>query len=305
VKVSDRYSLLASFLLKSRAFHEAYPLKEQEATKVLVELPRTEHNKPFIPMSNNVGEENPSCPLSVSHQFPFVGMIGFSTTKDPQCTLLAGFDIVVFDPINPKLYKTVQEFVNVFRDSFSKEENRLLNQAASQGDRAQLHELYLRWAVKEAYTKALGVGMGFDFSSFETRLSLGCRTFLWDWVDSEMSEASGTKELPDNGVLRMIGTVIQGSLSSTREDIFIARPKREQWAFFFKPLFGTDPGTNGDDGCADDDKREPRIDQMTGCACACVGPINSQEGFDVQVRVEWTDLQGLISWHTGLARRNS
>jgi phosphopantetheinyl transferase len=37
-------------------------------------------------------------------------------------------------------------------------------------DESKLQEFYLRWAIKEAYTKALGLGMNVEFQSFEMRL---------------------------------------------------------------------------------------------------------------------------------------
>ena len=37
-------------------------------------------------------------------------------------------------------------------------------------DESKLQEFYLRWAIKDAYTKALGLGMNVEFQSCETRL---------------------------------------------------------------------------------------------------------------------------------------
>ena len=33
-----------------------------------------------------------------------------------------------------------------------------------------LHEFYIQWSIKEAYTKAFGFGWNIDFRSFETEI---------------------------------------------------------------------------------------------------------------------------------------
>lgn len=102
--------------------------------------------------------------------------------------LVLGFDIVIFDPLNKQMDKTVMAFVEVFECSFTHREYSDIQASGTKGSLQYYHgsgtggsvdtlesadlvmhrELYLGWDVKEAYTKALGVGLGFDFGSFET-----------------------------------------------------------------------------------------------------------------------------------------
>jgi len=292
VMMKDRYLALSSVLLKSRAFHETYPPPRAAAAKPIVELPRTEHKKPFIPIHQNppptLDDEENLYPLSISHQFPFAGMARLvvpDETQNNNNLLLAGFDIVVFDEINSKLYSTVQDFVDVFRDCFAPSEWAAMNDTRRCPDEgSQLRELYLRWAVKEAYTKALGVGLGFDFSSFATLFdNLGDQTSLWRWI-SAAAAANAQSFLMATATVRQVSSAIASSDKN-------ARPHQENWRFFFLPLCDTLSGS----GCAQ---------KMKGCGCVCVGPLASNDSdtdranFDITVQIQWTTISELITWHT-------
>ena len=305
VQLKDRYLALASVLLKSRAFHETYSRhNEQCKTLPLVELPRTKHNKPFIPTTNvrngaseQLAEEDIH-PLSISHQYPFAGMARLRGTTAPvkatsvpktsatrrNQQLLIGFDVVVFDKVNSNLYSTVQEFVDVFRDCFAPSEWTALNNDEICLDADwQLRELYLRWAVKEAYTKALGVGMGFAFSSFETQFANLNEHSLWMWI---------TKGLPIQSTLQAVATVRQLS-SSLNPCQFgsTTRPYEENWLFYFLPLF--ENNTNS---------RRPQ--DVIACGVVCVGPLssNAESNLDPSLVVQWTSISDLISWHVAPTR---
>jgi hypothetical protein len=106
VKIQDKYMALASLLLKSRAFYDTMSSELNPVSpRLVVNLPRTEHRKPYIPLANPISalplENEENChPLSISHQFPFVGMARLETCRDDHDTnpspLLVGLDIVVF-----------------------------------------------------------------------------------------------------------------------------------------------------------------------------------------------------------------
>lgn len=257
VKVQDRFLSLVSFLLKSRAFHQTHG-NSGSSRLPIVNLPRTKHRKPFIPPripSNVVMPDENVFPLSVSHQYPFAGCARL--LSPPQGTrVLVGLDIVVFDEYNRRLYQSVLEFCRVFRGSFAATEMARIEHAGDDG--AILRELYLRWAIKEAYTKALGVGLGFEFQSFETRLEVDS---LWHAI------ASGER-------IQLVGGVVQMVASSQRA-------RNERWVFEFIPLF------------LDDTDRT--AESMAGCACVGIGPVAHAAAS--HLTIDWVDVQGLVEWH--------
>eukprot|EP00547_Thalassionema_nitzschioides_P000134 CAMPEP_0194212544 /NCGR_PEP_ID=MMETSP0156-20130528/12552_1 /TAXON_ID=33649 /ORGANISM="Thalassionema nitzschioides, Strain L26-B" /LENGTH=313 /DNA_ID=CAMNT_0038940399 /DNA_START=183 /DNA_END=1121 /DNA_ORIENTATION=- len=198
VKVPDKYLHFISLLIKSREFHLAYQeLCPKGKPKPLITLPRTEKGKPFIPLP---GGEASDFKFSVSHQKPYLG-IGRTFGYE------IGIDIVTFDEINKKLYSDESEFLHVFRSSFTDYEWASIITSSS-----KLNEFYLQWAVKEAYTKALGLGLSLDFKSFSTRFE-GVDN-LWGHVSTQDVE---------NGIC-IKGFVRCGDQIP------------QQWAFFFQLL---------------------------------------------------------------------
>jgi len=292
VQSKDRYAALASLLMKRQALFQAVchmNLNDPEQNNdnhtpnttlcppsfPLVDLPRTIHKKPYIPKFV-VGQQNEEWfPFSISHQHPFVGMAcpgsrtdSWPTTAAAETPLSLGFDIVVFDDYNPRLYNNVTEFVNVFRSSFAPLEQAILNRLMEKAttEEANLHllrELYLMWSVKEAYTKALGVGLGFDFSSFATRLDDfdPDRDSLWQVLSSSLPEGPERR----SAVIRRPATI----------SFMDGRPG-ELWKFGFLFLW------------ANDDTGPPQ-----GCACVCWGPGSNNQ--DIGVTVNFCQLQELVN----------
>ena len=240
---NDRYMALGSLLLKSRTYHQLAGVEGKTARRLpVVELPRTEHGKPYIPVDpqdlENKTDEEGCGMLSVSHQYPFVAIVQLR----PPCLhqsvdkFTVGLDVVVFEPPNPRLYKSsqpVDEFLSAFKDSFTPREMVRINNSRSADKK--LREFYLRWSVKESYTKALGVGLGYDFGGFDTRLhgvddaenccSDGAKTSvlgdsgLWDHLVAAIREGKT--------VLQMYGTVIHHCDPKKQDEL---------WEFLFVPL---------------------------------------------------------------------
>lgn len=273
LRVKDKYTGLGSMLLKSQAFHliHAQPSTTfQDYT--IVDLPRTKYRKPYIPILDFDGSKSSMrqedlFPLSISHQFPFVGSAMHkarncsSTDSKPKI----GLDIVVFDDYNRKLYSSMGEFLEAFRESFTKREWTLISNCE---ESFRLNEFYCRWAIKEAYTKALGLGLGFEFNTFDLQLSaLG---------DSDVDSRLWPSLSANPG-----GSYLRGSISFLRT----SKPP-EIWDFFFLPLF-------------DDWKDQSDSNIVTkGCACVCIGPLPSPLPISpVQVEVKRIGLSDLISWH--------
>lgn len=259
VKMTDQILSLASFLLKSEAFFLAHRY-DQDAC---VQLPRTDHQKPFIPSI-----DGSDFPISVSHQWPFVGICRLTASETNQ-SLHVGLDIVVIEKLNTRLYSTVEEFVDVFQESFTSREWQTIN---AQKD-LLLHEFYMQWSVKEAVSKALGVGLGFDFSSFEVG---------WDFRSIENHGLwnallhHGTHN--DAGLKwDLNGTISPKSAhnSSSRSFIF----HHSKWRFSFLAL------------------RDPISSDYIGVACSCLGPFDATKDFlgePVEWKIEWINLHSIL-----------
>jgi phosphopantetheine--protein transferase-like protein len=174
-----------------------------------------------------------------------------------------GVDIVVKEPLNRRLYDSDDDFLAVFEDSFATAEWQMVTSATPHC----LKEFYLRWAVKEAYTKALGVGLGFDFKSFEVVFHLPdnqlCRYL--DLMQNEQSESFATSVL--------LTTTFSAQIV-TEDDIH-----HETWQFSFLPL-GRDPW---------------------GWACVAVGPATPERNVHIDLQVQWTDLVRLVEHHTRMS----
>jgi len=204
VKPQDRMMALASVLLKSMAFTNLLQLEFRQPRTVAI-LPRTKYRKPFIPMNLIAGtdDEIPQTSISLSHQWSFVGLcqidhglvFGQAVEENarqvkslPHCKV--GFDIVVFEPPNPRLYSSVREFAEVFQESFDRVEWQSIENANP--SEHMLRELYVRWAVKEAYTKALGLGLS-QFNSFQLEWCDIKETSLWRHISER--EEDGTLDI--------------------------------------------------------------------------------------------------------------
>ena len=304
LRVRDKWTALASTLVKSQSFHLVYSSRKVFSKTPIIELPRTQYRKPFIPVpilnKNNEEKEETIHPLSVSHQYPFVGeallMVDDDDDDDDddenRYRPKVGFDLVVFETYNKRLYSNQDEFISVFRNSFTEREWNCINQQPNSSEEEILCEFYFRWAMKEAYTKALGVGMGFEFNSFDICLSsvddkndegIGS---VWQWLVS--SSNNNNNNTSENGIY------CPGSVK------FLAgqnEKEPENWDFFFLPLYEKGITNHVDE-----------IRKSSGGACVCIGPFmttsSAQEETDeeatkrhLQVDLKWTDIDSLIEWH--------
>ena len=183
-------------LLPGRARWDGLPplaekLGEVERWLPVVDLPRTKENRPFSPRAgggtssgSSPGEdENLDSAMNVSHQYPWVCMAQKrpGPSEGNPIPHKLGVDLVVFEARFNKYTPTITDFLCNFENSFTPWEWDRVNKTQSlstwgftnerpRDDESSLREFYLRWAMKEAYTKALGVGMAIGFDEFETRL---------------------------------------------------------------------------------------------------------------------------------------
>ena len=296
LRVPDKYISFTSILLKSQAFHMTHPSpnddEQQEqstASLPVIEIPRTQYKKPYIP-SPSKHDSFPEVnlyPLSISHQFPFVGMarlVIHDAAGDPRCRPLVGLDIVTFDDYNHGLYGSLAEFVDVFQSNFTPWEWNCIH--AANDDGVMLQEFYLRWAIKEAYTKALGVGMGLSFDSFETRLEhnmgedeYGIFSWLCQQPLPENSITHSGDRCTNNQPLLLPGSVVINP--GTPE------AKSEACSFFFLPLWEQEIYGSG-----------RSFENVRGCACICLLQSPDHEnGGNISLTTKWQSLEDLISWH--------
>lgn len=288
IKPSDKYAAFTSTLLKSRGFYRVMdklrpkhhsPSSCTKERRVVVSLPRTKYQKPYIPLSQTskntiICSKEDVFPLSISHQYPFVGMTQFrkfDINDNPEqqqqhLPLLVGLDIVVFEDYNPRMYSNRNEFLDVFHDSFTSREWAIIFQQEDEYKDHRLQEFYIRWSMKEAYTKALGLGLGIDYSTLDIVLHLD---------DDNQNDGYSTgifTSLEDHGV-----TAYQSGLVKYLED---EEKPDELWNFAFLLL---------NDG------------HVQGCACVCVGPsqenVSSPTLRSFELHVDWISLQSLIQWH--------
>ncbi len=273
VKLNDRWIQLTSLLMKSQLYHSSVINSNVIcegifSKKPLILLPRTQAGKPYIPFDE---KNKNSAPLfNISHQYPFVGLAYTNDPvyKDSEYSLSLGLDIVVFDAYKETmhLYSSLGDFLDVFRQSFTPWEWTCIQDASLEKDNARnndkrIEEFFIRWAIKEAYTKALGAGMSTNFSSFETRLRGA------DETNTECEVFSAT--------------ILKGhDFTCFRGEINFSGDKKELWNFIFKPLSKYNEGR----------------EEIFGCACICVGPIK-RDSLSFDLNFLPTKLNSIISYH--------
>jgi phosphopantetheinyl transferase (holo-ACP synthase) len=296
VRDPDRWIAFTSLLLKSIAFYRyvesSMSIPVDEETKLpVVDLPRTKLNRPYLPrimtdkacarrIEEVVGEEveeSTGSMMNISHQYPYACMI---QKQDESSFPLIGCDVVIFDAHLNKHTPTISEFLKVFVGSFTPLEWQSIStskNALPRSDDDTLQEFYLRWAMKEAHTKALGYGMNVDFDSFETRL-IGLDV---DGVDQK----SAFK--PHDGIWKSIKAGM--NMSSNQHDVqvhhqvsFVSQitRKRKQnvailegdfWVFTFIPLVERSELAG---------KKTIESENTTtrnGCVVVCRGPFHDIE----------------------------
>jgi len=325
-KAHDQWTAFSSLLLKSIAFHRHIdpnvPIDVAETTLPIIDLPRTKFNRPFLPqtlaektstrVADEEVEESRESVMNVSHQFPYVCMIqkqGSDHTHASSTQLqydMIGCDLVIFEARLNKYSPTITAFLESFVGCFTTSEwQAISNDARSlpRSDDSLLKEFFLRWAMKEAYTKALGVGLNIDFDSFETRL-------IGHDVESKDIEGVWT---PHDGIWESITADIQqnnpngqvehqfsfvGRVNRTRDpnsDAVEKGREGEYWVFSFVPLVEEE---------VVEDSLQPEETASSGCICICKGPFNeeadaatSSDSKQHHITIENLSLLDLIQLH--------
>lgn len=327
-KESDRWTACASVLLKSTAFHRSiqefstgnqiddegvlnlFTDHTLSCKKIdllpIVSLPRTKYNRPYIPYLTEQNDttnrdeadgenENPFAKLNISHQYPHIALVQSSSSR-----IKIGLDLVVFSFGRNEFTSTANDFIQAFESSFTPYEWERIQYCCTFGpiqsrrkrdDESKLKEFFLRWSMKEAYTKALGLGMHIEFSSFETRLvgidennisNVSVWSTVINAINGKQLNSNVENELRDRSY-SVLGKV-QSKLTSTKSS------GNDEWEFIFIPITTTDGARSSHDACC----------------CICRGPL-LQNGIELpnefeskvntQVQIEKIDLIDLIKLH--------
>ena len=378
----DRWTSFTSLLMKSLAFYRSLDpafasaprtiedgpiydplmarIRKLERKLPVVDLPRTKHNRPYLPQlvsgdgksaSGKSGytrqttddlrqnhEENCDAMMNVSHQYPWVCMaqqqLGPSKEK-PDNSRLLGLDLVVFEAKLSSFSPTITAFLKAFERCCTAWEWERINKhqltlsggkmLQRRGDESKLREFYLRWSMKEAYTKALGLGMHINFDEFETRL------YGVDFDAADVNTPDGQEE----GIWTSIMTqeVTRDTLQAANGQCqfsTIGKVKRktswEFWEFTFIPLGNDSRFERSQSECGRQvlhnsfppPRRQNTVDNTnsprdtisyhnssdglyySACACICKGPVGQNALVDkntIPAAIETLTLVDLIQLH--------
>ncbi|KAJ4472266.1 4'-phosphopantetheinyl transferase superfamily [Lentinula aciculospora] len=132
-------------------------LKERGVAPSTMTFAATAAGKPYI-MSPNI---DPPIAYNLSHDNRLVVM-AFADGKSHPPAHSIGIDVMKVHLPRGNLYRS---FVDTFEEQLTPLEQELLSPAVSADE--GLRRFFWMWTMKEAYTKALGLGLGFDFSRIE------------------------------------------------------------------------------------------------------------------------------------------
>jgi 4'-phosphopantetheinyl transferase len=150
----------------------------------------------------------------------------------------------------------------VFRLNFTKSEWDSI--VDHEGD-DMLNEFYLRWAIKEAYTKAQGRGMSLEFDSFETTLYDEDGIAIASIWNHAIMHISAT------------GTRLSARIFHNEND------QAEHWDFCFC-FFGFASAS-----------ASINAGKKQGCACVCI-PASDKEG-GLAMNCQWLEANYILTWH--------
>mmetsp|Transcript_16592 Transcript_16592/g.27693 ORF Transcript_16592/g.27693 Transcript_16592/m.27693 type:complete len:349 (+) Transcript_16592:233-1279(+) len=127
------------------------------------QISRTRENKPFASLTSQpllTLIRDAGCGFfnyNVSHHGSFVGIASHAS-------LLIGVDIVDISS-RASWVSGLTEFVEIYRKQLSEREMKLITDQSTERESYTL--FYILWSLKEAYVKAIGVGIGIDLQQVE------------------------------------------------------------------------------------------------------------------------------------------
>ncbi|KAG6613003.1 L-aminoadipate-semialdehyde dehydrogenase-phosphopantetheinyl transferase-like [Phytophthora cinnamomi] len=146
VFAKDQKLALASRLLQRKLIHELFGVDYDT-----IDIARTPENKPYWKRSTE-SHAPPSWNYNVSHHGTVLAIASDS------CALV-GVDVVRLTD-RPKRKTSVEEFFGAFADHFNPGEWKYIREIEDEDE--QYSRFYRLWSLKEAYIKAVGIGLGFS-----------------------------------------------------------------------------------------------------------------------------------------------
>lgn len=176
-------------------------LKERGILKGAMTFATTQAGKPYI----RTPSLDPPLAFNVSHDNALVAMVAGPGEHDPPAYKL-GVDVMKVEL--PKR-ESFPAFVRIFSDQLTPRETQAV---LSVPQAAGVQLFFWIWTMKEAYTKALGLGLGFDFSRIEydvarETLTVDGETPLgWQFIKFELgNERNGEQEAYQGVAARYTG----------------------------------------------------------------------------------------------------
>ncbi|SNX85161.1 related to BNA2 - tryptophan 2,3-dioxygenase [Melanopsichium pennsylvanicum] len=125
----------------------------------LIRFSSTREGRPYLSMPNSVGEGGARLDFNISHDGDWVVM-AYTLSRG----MRVGVDVMAIEL--PKYEPSLESFVQTMDMALTPKETSwvLEGQGEGEGEREGLKRLYTLWTYKEAYTKNVGKGLGFDFS---------------------------------------------------------------------------------------------------------------------------------------------
>lgn len=157
----DQNLALASRLMQRQIIHELFG-EDYGA----IEISRTPENKPFW---KRPSARAPTWNYNVSHHGTMVALASASRA-------LVGVDVVRISD-RPRRKTSIEDFFRAFIDHFNASEWRYIR---GEDEDEQYTRFYRLWSLKEAYIKAVGVGLGFSLLRAELVPADSTREEQWE-----------------------------------------------------------------------------------------------------------------------------
>lgn len=161
VRMDDRKAALCSRLLQRALICDVFDIEWAAA-----DVKRTAYWKPYFAGMDKVSAQLPGWNFNVSHQD---GMVVIVSEPERMC----GVDAVVTNDRTARI-KDLDDYFSQFQKHFTHFEWAHINGGDPKG---RLERFYRIWAMKEAFVKAIGLGLQFDLGrvQFEYTLLPGSR----------------------------------------------------------------------------------------------------------------------------------